>query len=342
MKHIRELDRNPRIAGIIISLILFFFSGLSVASIPHKSTAAKQKVILDTDIDSDVDDVGALAMLISMHRKGIVDLLGIVTTSDDPYAPVCVSSLDTFFGYPDIPVGFFMGQPALTNHSRYTKFIANEFPSKIHSYSEAEESTFLYRRLLSQSLDESVTLITIGHLSSLQRLLQSSPDKISPLYGKELVRKKVKRWICMGGQFPKGKEANFYRPDPQATVYCLNLWEKEVTFCGWEVGNSVLTGGSDLKNQLSAENPVYRAYELFNQFAGRPSWDQIAILQLTDKVNTFFSYSDKGHCKVTSDGSNTWEKGKTGNHRYVTIRHAVDVEEIESYIESLILGICDN
>ncbi len=42
---------------------------------------AQQRVILDTDIDSDVDDVGALAMLYNLHNHRIIDLLGVIVTT---------------------------------------------------------------------------------------------------------------------------------------------------------------------------------------------------------------------------------------------------------------------
>lgn len=319
-------------------LVFYLFASVEVRALnPKDLVETQQRVILDTDIDSDVDDVGALAMLLNMHKNGVIDLLGVITTSDDPYAPVCVNSINTYYGFPDIPVGYLMGQSSLNNHSRYTKFIAHEYPAKISSWTDALESTSLYRKLLDQNPDESVTIITIGHLSSLQKLLQSSPDQISSMNGTALVRKKVKRWICMGGQFPQGKEANFCRPDPQSTVYCLKQWEKETIFCGWEVGNKVVTGGNSLRDRLSPNHPVHRAYELYNQFAGRQSWDQIAILLFTGKADTFFSYSKYGRCEVTSDGSNIWREDTSGNHRYVNIRPAVNIKEIEYYIESLIL-----
>ena len=46
--------------------------------------AAQPRVIFDTDIDSDVDDVGALAMLLNMHKRNEIDLAAIIVTSDDP------------------------------------------------------------------------------------------------------------------------------------------------------------------------------------------------------------------------------------------------------------------
>ena len=47
---------------------------------------AQQRVIVDTDIDSDVDDAGTLAMLYTLHKQHKINLLGTIVTSDDPFA----------------------------------------------------------------------------------------------------------------------------------------------------------------------------------------------------------------------------------------------------------------
>jgi inosine-uridine nucleoside N-ribohydrolase len=320
-------------AGFALILILMFLS-LRVVSL---SANSPQKVIIDADIDSDVDDAGALAMLLNMHKSGTIELTGIIVTSDDPFAPVCAAAISKFYGLPEIPVGFLKKQSKLKNHSKYTKFIADEFPANIKSWQEAEEASVLYRKLLAGSPDESVIIVTIGHLTSLQQLLQSKPDQISNLNGKKLVQKKVSRWICMGGQYPSGKEANFYRPDPASTVYCVNHWEKDVVFCGWEAGNLIITGNSWLKENLSAKNPVYRAYELYNNFSGRQSWDQLAVLQLIDSANKYFSFIN-GQCIIARNGSNTWKIGPNTKHRYLVIKPDININEISSYIDRLMVG----
>jgi hypothetical protein len=51
----------------------------------------------------------------------------------------------------------------------------------------------------------------------------------------------------MGGLFPAGKEANFFRPDPLSTVYSLANWKRPVVFAGWEIGKDVITGGQYLR-----------------------------------------------------------------------------------------------
>lgn len=306
-------------------------------AVADKTGDFSPKIILDTDLDSDVDDVGAMAMLLHLHKAGIIELAGIVVTSDDPFAPVCASSILRFYGFPEIPVGFLKNQSVLKNHSRYTKSISEEYKPAFSSWKDAEDAVGLYRKLLSRNPDNSVTIVSIGHLSSLQQLLQSKADDLSPLNGHDLVNQKVSRWICMGGKFPQGKEANFYRPDPQSTVYCLANWQKEVVFCGWEVGNKIVTGGIGMKKALPSKHILYRSYELYNNFAGRPSWDPVVVLLLTGKADDFFQ-TFRGNCLVAEDGSNTWKDNPSGNHQMVVIKSGIPPEEVSAFTEMLMTG----
>lgn len=290
-------------------------------------------VILDTDIDSDVDDVGALAMLHAYERAGKARILGIIVTSDDVNSLACTDAINTYFGRGDIPLAACL-QDTMRDYSRYTKAIAQEFSHQFHPGKQAEESTVLYRRLLVGSPDTSVVIVTIGHLSSLSRLLDSPPDSLSPLDGTTLVAQKVKHWSCMGGRFPSGKEANFYRPDPQSTLNSLAKWPAPVTFAGWETGSELVTGGARFKDICPQESPVYRAYELFNNFEGRASWDQVAVLQAVEAEVGYFLPVTDGYCYAYDDGSNEWRQPPDGRrHGYLTIR--ASTETIRGRIEAL-------
>lgn len=67
-----------------LRLYLVLFSLLLITNAyPH---AKPIKIIFDTDIDSDVDDVGALAMLHTLADNHVVEILGVIVTSDDEYA----------------------------------------------------------------------------------------------------------------------------------------------------------------------------------------------------------------------------------------------------------------
>lgn len=294
------------------------------------------RVILDTDIDSDVDDVGALAMLHTLADHGRVEILGVVVTSDDPYAPACTSSLNSYFGRPELPIGVEHGI-SLNHHSRYTREISEEFPGSITDYNQAEDAVLLYRRLLVESPDSSVVVISIGHLTNIARLLASSGDEISPLSGKELVDQKVKLWSCMGGHFPEGKEANFYRPDPESTVYSVANWPGKVVFAGWEIGQEIITGGLFLKQYLDKDSPVWRAYELYNNFAGRQSWDQASVLYAVSPEKGYWGLEENGRVKVAQDGSNVWKVGEKSNQAYLKVNHSP--EELAKIIDALMVGV---
>lgn len=299
------------------------------------SCFSQTNVILDADIDSDVDDVAALAILHKLDAKNEINLLGVIVTSDDPFAPLCTDAINTYFKNGHIPIGFKKEQALLKNNSKYTKQVSEEFPHSLKSYKESWDAVALYRKLLSNSADGSVVIVTIGHLTSFQDLLKSEGDSYSPLSGKELTRRKVSKWICMGGMFPSGKEANFYRPDPQSTVFCVQEWTKPVVFCGWEVGKEIISGGKELKSIITVESPVYRSFELYNNFAGRPSWDQVAVLLLTKKSTKYFDTVANGYCHVEEDGSNKWITGNKKNHSYIIIKPKAERKEIAKYINRM-------
>ncbi|MFC5408744.1 nucleoside hydrolase [Larkinella bovis] len=312
---------------------------LSLGCSPKTSTTASKSqplsVILDTDMDSDVDDVGALAMLHAYEKTGKARILGVIVTSDDKYSAACTDAINTYFGRPDIPIGVSQTD-SLKEFSRYTRKIAEEFPHKIKSNETAETSTSVYRRLLAGQPDGSVVIITIGHLTSLSRLIDSAPDHISPLSGQELISRKVKSWSCMGGQFPSGKEANFYRPDPASTVNCLAKWKLPVIFAGWEVGNQVVTGGADFKSRSKHDSPIYKGYLHYNDFKGRASWDQISVLEAVEGADQYFTVVRDGHCAVAADGSNVWQAPVQANQAYLKLK--VEPAVVRQRIDALMLG----
>lgn len=331
-----RMIRKPRVKCCALITILLFCTVFSGQSYSQANDRKPLPVILDTDMDSDVDDVGALAMLHTYEKLGWVKILGIIVTSDERYAATCTDAINTYFGRGDIPIGVSQ-KDSLKEFSKYTGKIAAAFPHKLAANSQAENGVALYRRLLSAQPDGSVVIITIGHLTSLSRLIDSKPDAISPRYGLELIATKVKSWSCMGGQFPSGKEANFYRPDPAPTVNCLAKWTPLVIFSGWEAGSLIVTGGAAFKVAGKKTSPIYKAYEYYNDFKGRASWDQIAVLQAVERTGKYLETDTEGYCTVKADGSNEWKPFPSRfNHGFVKITSPV--EAVQKRIDALMLG----
>lgn len=302
---------------------------------PFISKAQAYKIILDTDIDSDVDDVGALAMLHTLADHQVVDILGVVVTSDDQYAAQCTDAINHYFNRGNIPVGVEKGI-SLRSFSKYTREISQEYNHNIKSSEDAEDATSLYRRLLSGQPDSTVIIITVGHLTNLRNLMESKADEYSDLSGMDLIKKKVKLWSCMGGMFPEGKEANFYRPDPESTKIAVENWPGRVVFAGWEIGNEIITGSDFLKKSLPEESPVWRAYQLYNNFKGRQSWDQASILYAISSSDNYWDLEENGRCVVMADGSNRWAKGDSSNHAYLIPK--MNPIEVAKIIDALMVG----
>lgn len=317
--------------NLIQFVLTVAFSAISVGLYAQSPV----KVIFDTDIDSDVDDIGALAMLHTLARHNAVEILGIIVTSEDKYAPMCTDAVNHYFGRPDIPIGALKGVP-LRDNSKYTRQLSQEFPHSLTSYEEAEDATVLYRKLLSSQPDNSVVIITVGHLTSLRNLIESGPDKYSKLSGLELIKRKVKLWSCMGGTYPEGKESNFFQPDPASTKISVEKWPVPVVFAGWEIGNKIITGGEYLQKALPTNSPVWRAYQLYNNFQGRPSWDQASVLYAVSTTNGYWTLNQEGHCAVAADGSNKWVPGKPGNQAYLVSK--MNPAEVAKIIDALMTG----
>mgnify|MGYP002354681651 CR=1 FL=1 len=63
-----------------IYFLMVFFSGFfsNVSWGQDGKQTSVPKVILDADLDSDVDDAGALAMLLNLHKAGTIELIGVI------------------------------------------------------------------------------------------------------------------------------------------------------------------------------------------------------------------------------------------------------------------------
>ncbi len=317
-----------------ISLLLIFMLICSSAAAEENSP---QRLILDTDISSDVDDVGAVAVLHALADQGKAEILGMMVSSGDPYGGLCLEALNGWFGRPEIPVGAIRGK-SVTHKSKYTRQIALEYHPDQDQKTDRAEAVTLYRKLLSTQPDNSVTIISVGYLSNLSNLLNSQPDSISELNGTDLVRKKVRQLVSMGGKYPSGREWNFYH-DTKSAANVINRWPAPILFVGYESGVSVLTGSR--LNQTAGPNPVSSAYELYNGLTDRPSWDQLAVLfgvlsrePLTGVPGLF--EVRRGTNTIASDGSNNWVYREDGPHAYIV--NAQFSDGLKKIIEDMMIA----
>lgn len=310
----------------------------------------KPLILFDTDMDTDCDDAGALAILLSAVRRGEASLLGIVCDAPDRYAGPACDRLCRQYGV-DCPIGtlYDSAYPAeeserfvryrrnradnLREARQYTHVLAAECGRVDTDYPQA---AVLYRRLLAGAADGSVTIVCVGLLTALDELLLSPPDEISPLSGRELVARKVDRLISMtNAAWPQVVRKNFnYDMDPIGS-------ERVVATCPVPIhaspdGGAVITG-SGLSAALPQGHPLRTAYELYNegQGRGRSSWDLLAVHYALWPQSGCFVANARGQLRYTADELRTdWLPD--GGRADREVRLQIPAEEMAARLDSLL------
>jgi purine nucleosidase len=168
-----------------------------------------EKIIIDTDIGTDVDDVFAVALAL---RSPEFQILGIATASGDTAARAgIVDRLLGESGRTDIPVVagpptmLPFSIPAIGRQVEYTR--NNRFAKATHSAAV----DFILEQI--RQYPGEVTLIAIGPLTNLGRAIERDPQLF----------RRLKRVVIMGGSFApenRGGWGTFKDPTPEYNIQC--------------------------------------------------------------------------------------------------------------------------
>lgn len=305
---------------------------LLIGGIMMSASAANEpvKVIFDTDMGNDIDDALALAMLHTLADRNEVELLAVVLSKDNPWAAVYVDVINHFYGRPDVPIGV-VDKGITPEDGKFIKAVSDRkvngklvYPRKLKSGKDAPEAVKLLRRTLAAQPDNSVVMISVGFMTNYGRLLDSRPDDISPLDGRELVRRKVTLYSMMGGDFSSERLSEYnVVGDPEATYKVFEQWPSPIVVSGFEIGRGICYPAVSIERDFAyVENhPVAEAYRLYMKMPyDRPTWDLTAVLCAVRPDREYFGYSPNG--KITFDrtsGKTTFEEKTGGLHRYLTV-----------------------
>lgn len=294
-------------------------------------------VILDTDIGPDYDDVGALAVLHALADRGEVIPLAVISSNKNELTVPSIDVINTWFGRAELPTGAPQGAgPSFGASQKWPEMLVEKYPHKIKSTSDAPDAVETYRKILASQKDRSVTIVTIGFLTNLKNLLESEPDKISPLQGTELVKRKVKELVSMAGAFPEGREYNVLS-DSVASEKVFANWPTQIILSGFEIGKQIKTGAKVIANER-LDSPVKDVYALAMPLSkddadGRMSWDQTAVLVAVRGAQPYFGMK-RGKI-IVEGGSNKWQDDSMGPHAYLT--EAMPISQITALIEGLMM-----
>jgi len=196
-KNVKAMKKSILVFGVLF--VVFASCGTKKKG---DNLSAPVSVIFDTDMGPDYDDAGALAMLHAMADSNECRILATVASNKHPRIAAVLNVFNTYFGRPEIPVGVPVGNAAdMGAPQKWDSLITATYPHKLKSNDQAEDALKLYRRILAAEPDSSVTIVTVGFLTNMANLLASNGDELSPLDGASLIRKKVKRLVCMAGNF---------------------------------------------------------------------------------------------------------------------------------------------
>lgn len=331
---------NRKIRNIFKLIFTFFLISNGIA------LQAQTKIIFDTDIGGDADDLGALVMLHNFIESGDCELLAVMNWGTDKFAVPAIDAINRFYLHPNIPIGT-RKDKITTSDLQYNKVIADKFEYKLN-YNDVPEATLLYRKILASSADSSITIVAVGPLLNIQRLIQSQPDSYSSLNGLELISKKVKEFVIMGGHFPKGKnEWNFNGNMPGVTKYVIEHLKTPIVFSGFELGEQIKTG--EIFNGIDKHTPLYQGFFYYSghapwikaNFKGailpNSSFDQTAVLYaVIGGVGAYWKKVEGGKCVVDEKGDNYWAKHEKSNHAYLKLKESP--EKMAKIIDAIMLN----
>lgn len=302
------------------------------------------RIIFDTDMDTDCDDAGALAMLHALADQGEAEILATVVSTKYPWSVGAAQAINAWYGRTDLPIGSpLIGDGADPRRgSRFARQLVEEFdPSYLYN-TEAPNAVEVYRRVLSEQPDNSVVIATVGYITNLRHLLDSAPCDHSPLSGEDLVEQKVREWVCMGSRYPADRDPGVwgnFKPDPEATVEAVHRWPTQITFTGGgDFAWSLATG--EILCDTPDNNPARRAYELYFNGAceDRHSADQIAVyVAVRGTDHPFWKLVSEGHNHIFPNGTHEWrETPDDPRHRYISaLADGVAEEEVIESFEEL-------
>ena len=289
-------------------------------------------LLYDGDIGPDPCDFSTISVLHEYHRRGMINLVGVIGTTPDACLTSTFSIYDQLYGH-DVPIGAYHEESphssvACAVTQRYYEALGwacrHPDPNRVifEKYGNREtrqaadclHSIELYRKLLAEADDDSITIYAAGQLYNFEALLRTSADQYSDLTGEALLARKVTRFVFMGGYFPDssvnewyikntlGAEWNWWGFGSTGTTWSalcgIVALGKPVTYIGAEQGPRILVG-REMAAVLGRDHPTTEAYCLSRWLSGdAPEGNPEAAFEREnpayDEITLFHAIEDGG------------------------------------------------
>ena len=328
---VKRAGTGRGLAAAVAALGLFAWSapqGAAAAATATATDGGRPRVIFDTDMYTDYDDVGALAMLHVLADRDECEIAAVVcnTYGEGNKSVAACEVINAYYGRGDLAVGCARsggvegaGGRGFRLPERYAQHVRHPVST------DAPPALDVMRRALEASPDGSVVLCSLGFLNNVADLVRAPADRA-------LVSRKVREWVCMAFLYPKGKEHNSML-DPASSAAALGNWPEDVsvTFIDFNAGRHVYSGRAVANLPAGRPNPVRDVFahrlppcekivpgKSWDQMAGHPSWDELAVLVAVRGWRPYFSLQRGTFRMVGDDGANDWADDPKSNRGRVT------------------------
>lgn len=281
-------------------------------------------VIFDTDMGNDVDDALAIAMIHTLEDRGECKLLGVTLTNAHKDAPDYIHMVNRFYGRPNIAVGAALRAIKEGDRDGFLSVPLQAAPVslRIRNRMAQQNAVVVLRRLLAES-KEKVVLIQVGFSTNLAALLDSPPDQISNLSGKDLVKQKVSLLSTMAGEFTGPTPEYNVRLDIPSAKKVFEEWPTPIVFSGFEIGRALKYPALSIEKDYKyvAWHPIEASYRAYAKMPyDRPTWDLTSVLYAVRPDHGYFDLSEPGAVTVDAKtGSTAFAASAQGNSRYLKI-----------------------
>jgi hypothetical protein len=314
-------------------------------------TFAVPKIIFDTDIAgidvngrdiSDIDDLGALAILNAWANKQRCEILCVLTNSRSDKVVEMVDAVNTYYGNPGIPVGLKYGVEGLIEDKNgFSKYISEKFASSLKSIDAPSAANLLREVFTKVSETDTVIYIHADGIAnfdflSISSFLESKPDNTGKLEGWELFNQKVDLFVTYIPCLPNDgvsdncpEWTNVPATDKLKLQFFLDNFENNL------IGNTTAVEEAHLPTNLWKQpdsNPVKMAYEYYYTKTP-PPWhssgeipesisiygDGLGIFYLigNKSIGHLFQRKDKGCFVIDGNQKLRWDQERENkNHSY--------------------------
>ncbi|MBO7310213.1 MAG: nucleoside hydrolase [Clostridia bacterium] len=268
-------------------------------------------VVFDTDMCGDVDDVGALFLLLSASKKYGFRIGGITVNVNSPNEYPAIMAMLEELKMTEIPVGVYDGEnPESGNYAPYVEFLAKHYNGEHKSITAME----IYQKVLSESCDNSVVIVSVGFFNNINRARNKNT---------ELFDKKVRAVVAMAGRFDEEGFPEFnIREFVRDSKEFIESFDGEIIFGGFEIGYQVMT---DLRDIADRDSLLTKAYEIYTEGRMlRESWDPLTVDFAVNGENEYYGLSARGKVTVLNDRSTKFEQSEKGNCRYIFLKRSFE------------------